>query len=419
METIAILGTGIAGDEAAFAAKKTNPNARIVLIGREPHALYSACVLADYVSGEIPKDSVLLRKAQDYEDAGIELMLSRRVVDWSAEEQMLFFEESNLSYDRLILATGSKSFIPPIPGVEKDGVVTLKTLDDAEKMKTAKGKSAVVVGSGPVGIEVAVAFQHLGWSVSIVELLDRILPRIFDVPLTEALTNCLMKEGINIFPNEKVLEISGNKRVKVVITNKREIPADIVVMVVGMAPEVQLAKKAGLVFGASGGISVNDRMETSIPGIWACGDCVESKDLVTGKSKLYMLWNNARLQGRTAGANAAGADKRYSGSFNITTVSFFGNAAASAGCLASEFSEEEVDVFHSRKWWGSIWLVLQGNRLAGVQAMGRTERVGGLFGSILRGQDLREAALKGPRTSGWLDIWALQGIERQLLKHLA
>jgi NAD(P)H-nitrite reductase large subunit len=145
---------------------------------------------------------------------------------------------------------------------------------------------------------------------------------------------------------------------------------------------------------------------------------VESKDLVTGKSKLYMLWNNARLQGRTAGANAAGADKRYSGSLNITTVSFFGHAAASVGCLASEFPEEEIDVFHSQKWWGSLWLVLQENRLAGVQAMGQTERVGGLLGSILRAQNLPEAAAKGPRSSGWLEIWTLQGFERQFLKQV-
>jgi NADH oxidase (H2O2-forming) len=418
METIAILGTGIAGDEAAFAAKKTKPDARIILIGKEPYALYSACVLAEYVSGAIPKDRVLLRKPQDYEDAGIDLMLSRNVVDWSAEDRILFFEDGKLSYDRLILATGSKTFIPPIPGVEKEGVVALKTLDDAEKIRTTEGKSVVVVGSGPVGIEAAVAFQHLGWSVSIVELLDRILPRLFDVPLAEVLTNRLTKEGIHIHTNEKVMEISGNRHVEVVTTDKREIPADIVVMVVGMSPEVQLAQKAGLVFGASGGISVNDRMETSFPGVWACGDCVESKDLVTGKSKLYMLWNNARLQGRTAGANAAGADKRYSGSLNITTVSFFGHAAASVGCLASEFPEEEIDVFHSQKWWGSLWLVLQENRLAGVQAMGQTERVGGLLGSILRAQNLPEAAAKGPRSSGWLEIWTLQGFERQFLKQV-
>lgn len=399
MSVIVVLGTGAAGDEAAFAAKKTDSGARVVLLGKEPHLFYSPCVLADYVSGEIPKEKVFLRKEKDYTNAGIELLLSKLVTGWSPARHILYFQKDELYYDRLIIATGSKPFVPPIPGIEKKRVMTLKTFDDAEMMRTAKGKAAVIVGSGPVGIETAVAFRRMGWSVSIVEFMDRILPRIFDAPLSKVLTKRLKANGIQVFLKEKVLEIFGENRAKGVRTDCREIPADMVVLVTGMKPEVELAQKAGLVTGISGGVQVNEHMETSHPDVWACGDCVESRDITTGKKGVYMLWNNARLQGRVAGANAAGADKRYPGSLNTTTVNFFEEAAASVGSLASDFTDGEAQVLLHKKSWDTVWLVMHDHRLVGVQVIGKTERVGALVGLILRGQDIRKTILKGSGSS--------------------
>ncbi|OHE21329.1 MAG: hypothetical protein A2X95_03590 [Syntrophobacterales bacterium GWF2_56_9] len=191
MNVIAIVGNGIAGTEAADAARRTDPHARVIMVTKEPYPLYSACILADYIADRIPRQRVFLRTAEDYARAGIELMLARPVLDWSPERHMLYFDDGALRYDRLVIATGSRPLIPPVPGIEKDGFVALKTLRDADLLRMAHGKNAVVVGTGPVGIEAAIALRHRGWSVSVVEMLDRVLPRLFDLPLANTLKNRL------------------------------------------------------------------------------------------------------------------------------------------------------------------------------------------------------------------------------------
>jgi len=417
MRVIAVVGSGIAGDEAALAARKTDPKARVVMITRDPYPLYSACVLANYVSGEIPRERVFLRTPDDYTRDGIEILMSRQVVDWHPDRHVLCLDdEGELSYDRLIIATGSRPFIPPLPGVEKEGVVTLKTLRDADIMRDVQGKSAVVVGSGPIGIETAVALHRRGWSVSLVELLDRILPRLFDIPLASSLQERLESRGIQVFLREKVLEILGEERVSGVRTDQRTIPADLVILVIGMRPDLELAKKGELVLGVSGGIQVDEHMRTNRTDVWACGDCVESQDMVTGRKGLFMLWNNARIQGRVAGANAAGDTKRYPGSLNLTSVSFFGEACASVGLLSSDLSPTEAQVIHRKGLRREFWLVLQDNRIVGAQALGHTERVGGLVGLILRGEDLRKTIIKGSTRSERRRIWPLRGLRRDLLR---
>ena len=419
MTVIAIIGGGVAGDEAAFAARLTDPGARVVLINKESYPLYSACVLADYVAAEIPRKKVFLRHEPDYEKAGIERRSSQTVVAWSPDQNMLHLTHGQLAYDRLVMATGSRTFIPPIPGSDQKGVLSLKTFDDAEQLKQASGKAAVVVGSGPVGIEAAVALRRRGWSVAIVELLDSILPRLFDAPLTGKLIGYLQAAGIDVFTGEKVEAIIGDGQVCGVQTNRRKLPADVVVLVIGMRPVVELAQSGGLATGIGGGILVDEFMETSRNGVWACGDCVVSTDIATGREGLFMLWNNARLQGRVAGANAAGARRRYPGSLNVTTVNFFQQAAASVGVLAADINEPDRQVFHRRRTWGEFWLVMENHCPVGVQVIGKTEKVGGLVGLIMRGQDLRRKLLQTPAGSSGADLWALQGFQEELLGSLS
>ena len=415
MSVIAILGSGIAGEEAANTARTTDPEARVLIVTEEPQPLYSACVLADYVAGEIPRQRVLLRSLEDYNKAGIELLLSKKVLGWSPDQRILYLKDQDLSYDRLVLATGSRPFVPPLQGVEKEGVLPLKTLKDADLLRQARGKSAVVVGTGPVGIEAAIALKRKGWEVVMVELLDRILPRIFDAPLACSLKSRLEVEGIQVLLTERVIEMLGGNGVEAVRTDLRTIPAELVLLVIGMKPEVELAKKGGLNLGPSGGIEVDESLSTSFQGVWACGDCVESRDRITGKKGLFMLWNNARMQGKVAGGNAAGANHHYHGSLNVTTVSIFHETAASLGVLASDLQEGESKSIHRKGPWGELWLVLQDDRLVGVQAIGKTERVGGLLGLLLKGGDLKGLTGKIAHM-GKGDLWALRGVQRDLIR---
>jgi len=416
MKVIAVVGNGIAGSEAAEAARRVDPQARVVLMTKEPFPLYSACVLADYVADRIPVQRVILRTAEDFGKAGIELLLSSQVMDWSAEEQLLNFDDGNLRYDRLVIATGSRPFVPDLPGFGKQGVVALKNLQDAEMLRAAQGSAAVVVGTGPVGIEAAIALRRRGWTVALVELLDRVLPRLFDAPLAAALKKRLEDHGIDVFLGERVLEITGKTHAAGVKTDRRTLVADAVVLVIGMRPELSLVKKDEVALGSSGGIQVDRQMKTSREGVWACGDCVESEDLITGRRGLFMLWHNARLQGRIAGANAAGALRRYPGSLNLTTVNVFDETAASVGILASEVPRDEARVLHRKGPWGELWMVLKDQSLIGVQALGRTERVGGLMGMIAKGKDLRKALLKEPTSAEGPGGWILRGVRKDLLR---
>ncbi len=416
MGRVVVLGNGIAGNEAAITAKNLDPKAQVVIVSKENYPLYSACVLADYVAGEVSREKVFLQSRDQYVRKGIDLYLSKEVKSLSLKDKILFFEDDKLDYDRLVIATGGSPFIPPIPGSDKEGVLTLKTFDDAERIKRVKGNKAVVIGSGPVGIEIAIALQRLGWSVTIVELLDRILPRIFDPPISELLKKSMETKGIQVLTSEKVVEIQGETKVESVMTDQQVIEADIVVMTIGMKPENAVAKNAGLEIGASGGIWTDEWMESSQKGVWACGDCAESIDMVSGKRGLYMLWNNAKLQGRIAGSNAVGIKKRYPGSLNITTVNVFNECAASIGDLYSDFPAGEAQFLHKKRTWGIYWLVFKENHLIGVQAMGQTNKVGALIGFILREQnlkkimeDIHDAGVKDT------DVWTLHGIQKDLL----
>ena len=146
MKVIAILGSGIAGDRAAFAARHMDPEARVVMVTREPYPLYSACVLADYVGGRIPKSDVFLRRIEDYSREGIDLCLSRNVVRWSSEQRILSFDDKQLSYDRLVLATGSRPVIPPIPGVQKRGRLHSEDLSGRGPFALRFGKTSCGCG---------------------------------------------------------------------------------------------------------------------------------------------------------------------------------------------------------------------------------------------------------------------------------
>ena len=187
MTNIVVIGGGIAGNEAAFNARKTDPDASILIINEEEHPLYSACALADYVCGDITRERLFLSRLEDYRKNSIEVLFSSKVTGWRPDERMLQLKDREIGYDKLIIATGSRPYIPPIPGTNLEGVCTLKTLQDADRLRNRGGKRAVVIGSGPVGIESAIALRRKNIKVSIIEQLHGVLPLLFDRELSMSL----------------------------------------------------------------------------------------------------------------------------------------------------------------------------------------------------------------------------------------
>jgi NADPH-dependent 2,4-dienoyl-CoA reductase/sulfur reductase-like enzyme len=236
------------------------------------------------------------------------------------------------------------------------------------------------VGSGPIGVEASIALKQRGCEVFLIELLERILPQVFDHDSASMIKNILESQGISVFTHEKVIEIMGPDKVQGVITAKRTIKCDAVILATGMRPESDLLEGV-LGRGPFGGITVDDGMGTEIPDIFACGDCTEAESLLDGKPSLSLLWHNARWQGEVAGSNASGIPRKYAGSLNITGLDVFGIQAVSIGSIAGDRDLDAVEIKRDQAY---LRLVLSNGWLLGVQSINWDENLGPFLAAILR-----------------------------------
>ena len=224
-------------------------------------------------------------------------------------------KQETLEYDSLILATGSKTFVPPVKGIDKEGVYALYTIEEGKMIEQAikKAKSAVVIGSGFLGLEAAVALTEQGVKTTVVEMLSYILPRMLDQDMTQEVQGRLEEKGLRIIVGHAAEEVLGNGRVRGVSVAGEEIPADLVINAAGVRPTTELAQQAGIVIGETRGIKTNIRMQTSVKDVYAAGDCAETIHMVTQGPALPALGTTAVRQGRVAGTNAAGGYALYPG----------------------------------------------------------------------------------------------------------
>lgn len=377
-----IIGNGIAGVSAAHAIRTVSSSASVTIISDETEPAYSACVLADYVGGEIGRDKVFIKGVSEYSRDGIRLVSSHKVSRVNAEEKRVSLGKEGLSYDKLIIATGSEPPVPASIHAEKDGVFTFKSLSDADRLARWKGHAAVVVGSGPIGLEAGMALKRRGYQVVVLELLDHILPKVFDAYPAGLIKSILDRRGIEVLEGERLIEILGSDRVSGVKTNNRTIACDTVILATGMKPRGS-SLFGRIEIGEHGGIAVNDRMGTNLPDVFACGDCVDAKDLITGRPVNSMLWHNARRQGEIAGYNAAGMPVEYSGSLNATGLSLYGVQAVSIGMSSSEVADG-LDIIEREREGGYQRVILRRSEVVGMQSVNWSEDMGYLLASLVR-----------------------------------
>ena len=387
-QKVLILGGGIAGYSAAQAIKRTGHDVRVTVITEEPEPTYSACVFAEYIAGEIPRERVFIQGQDQVVLEPSEWMLGQKIMGIDPEQKSLQLENGRtLGFDRLILATGSRALVPGLPGVHKEGVYCLKTLADAHGILEATGKSAVVVGSGPVGLEVAVALRKRGWDVSVIELLDNVLPRLFSPVHSRMIQSLLQGWGLRVLVGERLLGIEGGERVEAVVTDKRTLACQLVLLGIGMQPEAELAERAGLRAGGTGGVAVDAYMRTNNEDIFACGDCVESVDRLSGVPGLNMLWGNAKMQGTIAGLNSLGLGKKYPGALNLTTLKLHDTVAASVGEVRiPDATYQESIRGHGEK--SSIRLVVKEGIVKGIQTVGPQVDMSVFLNMMLCGEKL-------------------------------
>jgi NADH oxidase (H2O2-forming) len=382
-----IVGNGIAGISAAQAIRRVDKEANITIISEEPYPTYSPCVLPDYLKGEISREKLFVKEFQDYSRENIQLITSERAIALDPNEKKVILEAKSVAYDKLILSTGSKPMIPPIPGTKRKGVFTFKSIEDGDSISRWEGHTAVVIGSGPIGVEVSLALKTRGYRVFLIEILNRILPQVFDEYPAYLIEDALKSIDIDVGTQEKVIEILGGEEVEGVLSDRRKIKCDTVILATGMRSEKGFVEGI-LEQGRLGGITVNDRMGTSLKDVYACGDCIEAQSLIDGQPMLSLLWHNARQQGEVAGSNAAGFLKTYPGSLNITGVEVSGFKAISMGSIGAGLNSG-LEIIEVKRNGGYRRLILSKGVLVGVQSIDWDEDLGLFLAAILRKEKVK------------------------------
>ena len=330
---IVIIGAHAAGTDAASAARKTDRSAEITLITNRKVAGYSPCGIPFVLGRHISSfEELIVFPPSYYQMMKIDLRLETTAKKINIEDKTVEIKDKNgkgetLQYDSLILATGAYPFVPRVlrEGSEKNGVFTLRTLEDGKRINQAlkKANSAVVIGAGLIGLEAAVSFIERGLKTTVVELLPQVLPAMLDRDMARLVQKNLEEKGLNIITGKGVDEILGDDNVSGVSIAGEEIPADLVIIATGVIPNVQLAKDAGIKIGETGGIKTNMRMETSVKDVYAAGDCAESVNLITKRPMLSQLGTTAVRQGKVAGINAAGGYAVFTGCLGSCVTRLF------------------------------------------------------------------------------------------------
>ena len=357
---IVIIGANAAGVSAAAFARKTDRKAEITLIEKDRFAAYSRCGLPFAIAGEIPKlEDIVLYPPEYYKTMRLDLRLETEAksVDLGAKTVKIVDKagrEEELSFDSLIFCTGARAWIPPIEGRDKKGVFTLRTLDDAraimEAMKNAK--SAVVIGAGAIGLEMAASLTEKGVKTTIVEMLPHALPLSLDADMAKPVHEELEKHGVDLIFGKPVSRILGDERVKAVEVEGEEIKADMVVAATGVRANTGLASEAGLAISpATGAIKTDFRMRCldarrhrPVEGVFAAGDCAENINYITGLPAVSQLGTAAVRMGKVAGINAAGGYATFPGFLGSFVTRVFGLRVGSSGLTAEMARRMGFDV---------------------------------------------------------------------------
>jgi nitrite reductase (NADH) large subunit len=305
---LVIVGGGIAGVTAAAAARDVSPEVKIVMIHDEPGLPYNRLNLTLMIAGEVSPDELEYKASAWYDEKRIEHIHDSVTGIDRASKTITLKEKGKMNYGALVLATGASPFIPPIPGVEKTGVTTLRTLAQAKEIlsNVRDGTRCVCIGGGLLGIELAVGLSKQGGKVTILEGADWLLSRQLAPRASAILKSRIEVLGLKILCGAKVTGIIGNGKVSgVSLATGEKIEAEMVLISAGVRPNMRLAMDCGLE--TEKGVKVDDRMATSDPAIFAAGDVTEHKGVV------YGLWPAAMEQGKVAGANAAGGAKTFEG----------------------------------------------------------------------------------------------------------
>ena len=361
---VLIIGAVALGPKAACRIKRLQPEFDVTMVDQQELISYGGCGIPYYISGDISDIKELMstsfhmvRTPEFFEAAkGVHVRTRTRVLAIDRGNKTVRVksldsgQEEDLPYDKLVIATGSRPRRLDLPGVDLPGVTSVANLHQAvsikEKISQGQVEKAVIIGAGAIGLELAEALSDLwGVETAVVEFGDQVLPELMDPILARMVAEHLKEQGVSLHLSEEVKEIragAGGEGLSVV-TAARRLPADLVITAVGVRPNSELARQAGLQMGVTGGIIVNERLQTSDPDIFAGGDCIENLLLISGKPIYFPSGSLANRQGRVIGTNVAGGQALFSGIVGSFTLKSFNMAIAGSGLTLAAAQGEGFD----------------------------------------------------------------------------
>ena len=358
---IVIIGGTACGPKAAARARRCDPQARITIIEQGENLSTATCGLPYYVSGVIDSQSNLIARKRDFfrDVLNLEVLTGTKAlaIDRKAHKVDLLNLEtnrvSNTGYDKLVLATGSTPVVPNLEGKHLRGIFTLTRIEQANALRSSISpreiKKAVIIGAGLIGLEMAEAFVTQGLEVTVVEALDYILPALLDFEVAAYVEKHLRDKGVNLLLGQPVtgFKDDGKGWVRQVIAGDIELETGLVLLALGTRPNTRLAEDAGLTIGSTGGISVNQCLQTSDPDIYAGGDCIENVNRITQQKMLSPLGSTANKHGRVIGSNVTGGCETFPGVLGTAITKVFDYNVARVGLSELQAREAGYDVVTS------------------------------------------------------------------------
>jgi NADPH-dependent 2,4-dienoyl-CoA reductase/sulfur reductase-like enzyme/rhodanese-related sulfurtransferase len=340
---VVIIGGVAGGMSAATRLRRLNESAEIIVLERSGHVSYANCGLPYYVGGVIAEEEKLYLQTPEslHKRFRLDVRVHNEVIEISSEKKVVISRdlisgtETEISFDKLILSPGATPVIPPIPGIER--ALSLRTVEDVLRIHDeveTKPKSAVVIGGGFIGVEMAENLIHKGIKTSLIEALPQVLGPL-DPEMAEIVHKEMRKHGVDLHLANSVKEITDRE---VILSDGTRVEAEVIIAAIGVKPDINLAKIAGVAIGEKGGIAVNAFNQTSNPDIYAIGDAAEKKDELSGDSTLIPLANLANRHGRITSDHIAGKKVREIGSIGTAIVKVFDLAVATTGWSAKRLS---------------------------------------------------------------------------------
>lgn len=344
-----VIGGVAAGPKVAAKIKRLDPEAEVTIVEKGRVLSYAGCGLPFYISGQITDQREListpegiLRGPEYFERVkAVHVMNRTEAIQIDREANRVLVrdlvsgDESWLPYDKLAIATGARTIVPEIPGMHLDNIFALHGLEHAEGIRAnlaeRRAKDVTIVGGGLIGVEMTESLVSAGCRVTLVEKDDQLLPNIMDRDMAGLVRRHFEEHGVRVMLNTEVTGFEGETAVRRVLSERGSIPADMVILGTGVAPNVELAREAGLELGETGAIKVDPGMRTSDPDIYAAGDCVESICIITGQPCYVPMGSTANKQGRVAALNICGADEQFPGITSTTVCKMFDYTVARAG----------------------------------------------------------------------------------------